>query len=322
MTTKTYSLGQLIAAGSKDPHEAALDIDSEFYQHDGQGAHFRLPTKQFGIDATTSPGGQEVRRDPDPWPIERATSLLDRMSVYTVEQKQGRLPVGVPPTVSMEGETTTQSADSDPVLNETAYSCDSVVEARSSYTLGLAARAATHDIGEEIEAAHRQAIRKALLTQIVSGDGQGQNLLGILNQTGIGAGTYQAADRGKWAGFLDVENIVEDADADRGAMAWLLHSGLYRDAQNTSLDSYGARFTIEGGEMAVSGYRTFRSKTAIPADTALLADWSSIVLAIHGDLSITIDRVSIPGVVTVTSRLPVADPVLVRPVRVYKLEQA
>ena len=325
---KNFNYGELLAFAISNPHAPTAEyVEDETFSRTAAGAEFRLPTMpflQFGISAD-DPGGTDVRdvlRGPD-FPIERATQILDRMTVFEVAETRGHVPSGNLPSVSMQGESMTAGADGDPGIADRAYHCASVVEAKSSYSGQLVLEAGRSiNVSAFIEDAHRQAIRQALLTQVVNGDGQTPSLAGVLSAAGIGAATYAQTDRGKEDAFTLGESTLEDADADPGAMAWLLGSDLHDSAKGALLEPGSDRRTLERGRMSVSGYQTYRSDSALPATTGLLCDWSSIVLVMQGALGVTVDRVTKPGTVRVTSRLNVADPVVTRPTRAYKLEQA
>ena len=321
------SFGQLLALAVGDPMSPEIaKLSDDVFERTGQGAVMRLPVDQFAVIGADSIGGSSGTSgvvDSLDWPVERATEVLDLMRTFEVTETRGRLPIGALPSVTMQAESVTAGADSDPGISDKSYHCDSVVEVKSSYSTQLALMAGSiFDVGEQMQASHRAAIRQKLLEQIVSGDGQGSNLSGVASTSGIGAATYAMADAGKSDKFTTAENTVEDADADGSRVAWLLGSTLSSATRSALLEPGSDRRVNERGRMSLSGYRAYRSNSAIASTNALLADWSSIAIVMQQQMVVIVDRISRPGEVRITSRLAVADPIVTRPARVYKLEQA
>ena len=244
------------------------------------------------------------------------------MRVYEVESGRGKLPVGQTlPTVTMRAEGVHGTADADPGISDFDFVIASVVEARSAFTTTLAL-SSPEDLGEVVMQSHRAAIREKLIEQVVSGDGAGQNLSGIIGQTGIGSATFAAADRGKVAAILTAEATVEDADANPESLRWLEGSAHSTSTRGTLVEPGSFRRVVERERMTLSGVRAYRSNSAIASTSALLADWASIVLVVQNPIVVVVDRITRPGEVRITSRLAVADPVVTRPTRVYALTQA
>ena len=327
MTTKEMTFGGLLALALRDDrHPAAEYVEgSDTFARTPHGAELRLGTQAFAIIGADDVAGTDVRGVTGrlDWPIERATAILDLLTVFEVAEKRGRVPVGTRPAVTMQAESATAGSDADPGISDVEYHTASVVEAKSSYTTQLVLQAAASlDISAAIEASHRAAIRQALLRQIVNGDGQGNDLSGILGQSGIGSATYAQADRGAHPPFLVAEAAVEDEDSDPATSAWLLGSDLSDSARSAAIEPGSYRRTEERGRISLSGYRSFRSDSAIPGTTGLLCDWASVALVMQDSILVTVDRYSRPGEVRLTSRLAVADPIVTRAARVYKLEQA
>ena len=74
--------------------------------------------------------------------------------------------------------------------------------------------------------------------------------------------------------------------------------------------------------MSLSGTPTQRISSGLPSTTGLLCDWSSLILPIADRVEVIINRVTKPGEWIITSRLPVASPILQNASIAYKLEQA
>lgn len=329
---QAFNYGQLLALaiGDREAPDAEYIEDASFHRTHA-GAQFRLPTGPFlelaviGADDVAGDGIRGVTSQPD-FPVERATAILDRLTTFEVAETRGRVPVGTLPAVTMQAESMTAGTDSDPGVADHEYHCASVVEAKSSYSTQLVLTAGRKvDVSAFVEQSHRQAVRQKLLEQVVSGVRNMSNansLSGILSASGIGSGTYAQVDRGKESAFTTGESAVEDADGDPAAMAWLLGRDIHDSAKGALLEPGSDRRTLERGRMSVSGYPVYRSDSALAHSTGLLCDWASVVLVIQSGLGVTVDRISRPGEVRITSRLAVADPIVTRAARVYALTQA
>ena len=325
---KAFNYGQLLALAIGDPHAPTAEyIEDSTFRRTPAGAHFSLPTGAFlqldlGADDIAGDETRAVLRPPD-FPVERSTALLDLVTTFTVSATRGRIPTGVLPAVTMQAESATAGADGDPGIADEEYHTGSVVEAKSSYTTQLVLEAGRSvNVSAFVEESHRMAVKQELLKQIINGTGLLNNLAGILGVAGISAATYAQTDRGDHPPFLVAEAAVEDADSDPMTSAWLLGSDLSDSARSSAIDPGSFKRTEEAKRMSLSGYRSFRSDSVIPATTGLFCDWASVILITQGDLQVTVDRVTKPGEVRITSRLPVAGPLLARPGRIYKLEQA
>ena len=304
-------------------------IDDEAVTFSSHGAELSLPVRDFmkfaviGADAVAGSDVEGVIGESLDFPIDRAVRVLDLMTVYEVSETRGKLPIGTTPAVTMQAESVTAGADADPGISDVTYHTDSVVECKSSYSMELAIQAGDNpNIGMAIEESHRQAIREELLAQAISGDGVGNNLAGILGTVGIGMAEYTQANIARANDFISGEEAVEDSDADPSRMAWLVGTTLDSSLRSRVNDPGSDRRSIERKVMTLSGYPALRSYSAMPVDQALLCDWGSIALIVQGDLHLTIDRLTRPGEIRLTSRLTVADPQVTRPQRIYKIVPA
>ena len=75
---------------------------------------------------------------------------------------------------------------------------------------------------DDVLEAHRLGLADRMLSQVLAGDGTGNNLTGVASATGIGAGTYVLSDRGSDEAFTDAEISVEDGGGRTPYMAWAL----------------------------------------------------------------------------------------------------
>ena len=207
------------------------------------------------------------------------------------------------------------------LFGEHDFDLSSTIEAKSEVSLELAVQTADSVLDDLLEA-HRLALADKMLEQVLSGSGAGNNLDGVVNATGIGAGTYALADRGGDEAFTDAELAVQDGGGRTEHTAWALGTDLSTSTQKVSIEPGSSRRTQEGGRLTLSGTPAQRITEGLAGTTGLCADWRTVVVPILNELILVLDRISIPGEVRVTSRLPIGSPILTHPAAVYKLEQA
>ena len=206
-------------------------------------------------------------------------------------------------------------------FGEHNYDLSSVVESKSEISLQLAIQTGDDTLDAVLEA-HRLAISDRLLGQVLAGDGVGNNLAGVASASGIGSATYLVADRGGDEAFVNGEIAVEDGFGRMEHMGWALGTDLDTSARKTAVEPGASRRVLEEGRLTLSGLPAQRIVEGLGATTGLVADWRTIIVPILDQLVIVIDRVSVPGMVRITTRLPIADPILTHPSTIYKLEQA
>ena len=206
-------------------------------------------------------------------------------------------------------------------FGEHDFDLSSTIEAKSEISLQLAVQTADTVLDDVLEA-HRLGLADRLLEQVLSGDGVGNNLAGVASATGIGSATYLVADRGSDEAFTDGELAVEDGGGRSPYMAWALGRDLDTSAQKTAVEPGASRRVLEGGRLTLSGLPAQRIVEGLGATVGLVGDWHTVSVPILSELIIVVDRISNPGYVRLTSRLPIADPIVTHPSAVYKLEQA
>ena len=207
------------------------------------------------------------------------------------------------------------------LFGEHEYDLTSVVEAKSEVSLQVAVQTGDDTLDAVLEA-HRLAIMDRLLSQVLGGDGAGSNLAGVASVTGIGSGSYPLADRGSDEFFTDAEISVQDGGGRSPYIAWGFGKDLSTSARKVAIEPGGSRRVEERGALTLSGTPAQRITEGLATTTGLVADWQTVTVPVLDQLVIVIDRVSNPGEVRITSRLPVADPVVAHPDAVYALTQA
>ena len=206
-------------------------------------------------------------------------------------------------------------------FGEHDYDLSSVVEAKSEVSLQLATQTADSVLDSVLEA-HRIGLADRLLSQVLSGDGVGNNLNGVASATGIGAGTYAMTDRGSDEAFTDGELAVEDGGGRSPYIAWGFGTTLSTSARKVAIEPGASRRVEERGALTLSGTPVQRITEGLAGTTGLCADWRTVVVPVLSELIIVVDRISIPGFVRITSRLPIASPIVTHPAAVYALTQA
>ena len=207
------------------------------------------------------------------------------------------------------------------VFGEHDYQLASVIESKTETSLELAVQTADSVLDAVLEA-HRIGIADRLLEQVLSGDGTGNNLSGVASASGIGAGTYAVADRGSDEAFVDGEIAVEDGGGRTQYMAWALGTDLDTSARKTAVEPGASRRVLEMGRLTLSDLPASRIVEGLTSTTGLIADWGTVSVPILSELIVVVDRISNPGYVRLTSRLPVADPIVTHPSAVFMIEQA
>ena len=207
------------------------------------------------------------------------------------------------------------------VFAEHNYSLSSVVESKSEISLELATQTSDSLLDDVLEA-HRLGIADTLLAQVLGGGATGNDLNGVVNSTSIGAGSYPLADRGSDEAFTSAEIAVEDGGGRSEFMAWGLGSDLSTSARTVAIEPGGSRRVEERGALTLSGTPAQRITEGLAGTTGLIGDWQTVAVPVLSELLVVVDRITIPGFVRITSRLPIASPIVTHPAAVYALTQA
>ena len=207
------------------------------------------------------------------------------------------------------------------MFREHEFDLSSVVEAKTEISLQVAVQTSDSVLDAVLEA-HRIGIADRMLSQVLSGDGVGNNLSGVASASDVGSGTYAMTDRGSDEAFTDGELAVSDGFGRSPYLAWALGTDLSTSAQKTAVEPGASRRVLEEGRLTLSGLPAQRIVEGLVSTTGLIADWQTVIVPILTELIVVVDRITNPGYVRLTSRLPIADPILTHSAAVYKLEQA
>ena len=299
-------------------------VHNDVYEPNAHGAVIHIPTEQHAIIPTAGVGG----RVSAPGTVEFLSGdgdspVLDRVRFITTDQTRGKMALGEAlPAAHMTSEFGALAATTEPVLGDADYVLDKVIEVASEVTTWAIQQAGDEQLDQIILDSHRIAVRDMLLLQILNGDGMGNNVLGVGNTAGIGQFEYAMAERASDTYFTVGEAAVEDAGGRRGNMAWAFGTDLSSSARTIAIDPGSSRRVEENGRLTLSNTPTQRVGSPFPTTTGVLADWRTILVPMLSTAMLVIDRVTNPGKVRLTTRLPIGNPIVSHPSTVYKLVQA
>ena len=315
--TANLSFGDLLRAAISNNTELAGKLNNEFFNLPRNGpATFKTPLYETNaIDTGNIPDRLSVM--PIEW-LSAGAPLLGLVRVFETPATRGQFPVwGMIPHVVMTGEMSAPLPSQDPMIEGFDYDLTSVAESTTLIST-QAVMTASSDMIEAIQAAHRQGLSERIQQQVLAGTGTNYQLPAITGASGIGAATYMATDRGNAEPFQSAEAVIEDADGTPSG--WFLGKELSTSARTTLLESGGPDRVEMRRRMTVSGVPSFRT-TDLPSTTGIVADWrNAVIVLVLNQIEYTVDRITRPGSVKITSRLPV-DYRVIRPSLVYKLEQ-
>ena len=322
--TVTFSVRDLLLASfqhTKGP------LPDGYTKHDG-GADFALPLSALAseklavIDTSDITGERPVVLDRVDFLGGDAeeSPIMSRLRFVETANGRGKLPTGdslpeavMTPIVSTYGDT--GGID----IGEHEYEMTSAVKAGTTVSRESIIAAGEVVIEDMVLGAHRQAIRDRLLLQVLAGDGTGSSLTGIANMAGLDGGTYSAV--GLTATDLQRgESAVEDGDGRAPYMAWAFGKALSDEARSNVIDPGSGRYIEERGRVFNTGRETQRIGSDLEATTGICADWGRIIVVVASELQVHVDAVTQPGMLRITTRLPVASPIVSGPV--YVLRQA
>ena len=304
--------------------DAGGSIDSAHFEKTSHGVRFSLPLERLAI-SVDNVGGREVADSRVEFlqSDEMTSPIMRRIRLIPTTRQRGKIPTGgALPSSTMQAEFDTAAADSDPGIRDSDYQMSSVVEVKTRASSQAIIQSGDSELDEVVLGAHRLAIADKLLEQVLGGNGQGNNLAGIVGMAGIGSETFMMIDRGKDEAFELAEEVARDAHGRQAGLVWALGTDLDSSAKSTLLEPGSDRRVLERSRMSLSGTPTQRISSGLPSTTGLLCDWSSLILPIADRVEVIINRVTKPGEWIITSRLPVASPILQNASIAYKLEQA
>jgi|LSQX01.3.fsa_nt_gb HK97 family phage major capsid protein len=136
-----------------------------------------------------------------------------------------------------EGDDITESKISDEQINMTPKECTGLVVVNNKL---LKLSASNPSIEDLIVNDLTKQIKRAIDIKALRGDGQSDTPVGVLN-AGTGLGTLSLGDDGGYFDFdtaLDMEGIVDDADALDGKLAYITHGKIIRRLKKRKIPMY------------------------------------------------------------------------------------
>ncbi len=296
----TVTFGQMVAdALSENPrHQRIADDRMVRTNH---GANIRLDTADFirlaiPYDAID---GEEKARQFD-YPAQPTDVLFDLVMKLETREQKGTVPVGNLPTAQTIAESGQLSADTDPGTMSLDYAASRVATARSTYSLQVLLQDTS--FGDYVESALRAAVRREIIRQVLIGDGTAPNAQGLSTLAGVHEATY--ATTGVAANDMTgVENALIDAKADGMALSWVVGSTLHTAMVDSAIEPGDYRRLVERHRVTLSDSMVYRSPD-LPAGMALCLDLMNVALILHGEMLVTLNRVTRPGDLIVTARCP------------------
>lgn len=147
----------------------------------------------------------------------------------------------------------------------------------------------------DIETLVRQDLADMIAGEIdlkaIQGDGTGNTPIGVVNQTGINAQSFVAANP-TWAEVTGMEALIAADNADVSSMAFLVTPAMVDHFKVTEkFSSTGITIWSDGrehGQGVVNGYRCLSSGN-VPSGSVILADWSQLLIGMWGGIELAAD---------------------------------
>ena len=303
MTDKetTVTFGQMVAdALSASPRHQTIADDRMV--RTGAGANIRLDTADFlrlaiPYDAID---GEEKARQFD-FPMQPTDVLFDLFMLLEPMEQKGTVPVGSLPTAQTIAESGQLSADTDPGTMSHDYVCDRVATARSTYSLQVLLQDTS--FGDYVESALRAAVRREIVRQVLIGDGNAPDVQGLSTLAGVQEAIYAQTLSIAATDMTGVENALTDAKADSMALSWVVGSALHTAMVDSAIEPGDYRRLVERHRATLSDSMVYRSPD-LPGGMALCLDLMNVAVILHGEMLVTLNRVTRPGDLIITARCP------------------
>ncbi len=140
----------------------------------------------------------------------------------------------------------------------------------------------------DVEGMIRNDLTRVLALEIdraaIYGTGSSNQPLGLVNTTGIGSQTITTY--GTFAEYIGMETDVAAANADAGAMRYIINASARGALKSTSIVGTEARFVYENDE--INGYPVIVSNQLLNND-ALFGDFSMMIMGMWSGLDLMVD---------------------------------
>lgn len=137
------------------------------------------------------------------------------------------------------------------------------------------------------------ALRLALAIDLASINGLGaaNEPLGILNTTGIGSTTLNAANTPDWGDIVDMEKELAVDNALSGSMAYVTNATIIGNMKQTEKAS-GYPVYIMADDGSLNSYRCLLSNQ-VPAKHIIFGNWNDLIIGYWGALDVNIDTATL-----------------------------
>lgn len=132
------------------------------------------------------------------------------------------------------------------------------------------------------------ALQMALALDLaaLSGSGAPGQPLGILNTTGIGSVTLNAANTPTWPNIVALETAVSTANALMGSLGYITNATIAGNMKVTEKATGTAKFLLENGQ--TNGYQCLISNN-VTAKHIVFGNFADLILALWSGLDVTVD---------------------------------
>ena len=124
----------------------------------------------------------------------------------------------------------------------------------------------------------------------LSGDAASGEPRGLLNTSGIGSVTLNAANTPDWGDIVDLETAISTDNALFGSLAYLTNATIIGKMKQTEKASSTGKFIYENGEL--NGYKCEISNN-VPAKYILFGNWADMIIGMWSGLDVTVDTNSL-----------------------------
>ena len=150
-----------------------------------------------------------------------------------------------------------------------------------------------------VDAHLRRALRKLVVSGILTGTGINNQPTGITSTTGVAVEEYVTADKGKLRTFFNAEGLlVGEVDARK---RWVLAPDLFQLARRTSVQpppTNSDRRVID--RSFVAGEVPANSSDLLPTGTGVFGAWADLTLFSWDQVLVVLDKITQPGVLRVS----------------------
>lgn len=124
----------------------------------------------------------------------------------------------------------------------------------------------------------------------ISGTGASGQPRGILNTSGIGSVTLNAANTPDWGDIVDLETAIATDNALMGNLAYMTNATIAGNMKQTDKASGAAQFILANG--MTNGYPVEVSNQ-VPAKYILFGNWGDMIIGMWSGLDVTVDSTTL-----------------------------